>query len=226
MAIRPCAAASLRHVNRDPQGQAGRAGRLPEGAAVRQWPAALGAVPGRVARRSRGVAAAQPAGGAQLAAWADELLPADYFHPQAAFVDGRLVGGSAMISFEVTVPGSRPVRLGGVTSTAVAATHRRRGLLRLMMQAMFDEARERGEPLAGLSASEGTIYGRFGYGPPGVPGGRSSAPRRGSAPRALVAAVLRSPTRRPRGRPGAPFMMPSARAAWVSSPRRRTNGPT
>ncbi len=106
-----------------------------------------------------------PAGPAQLAAWADELLPADYLHPQAAFVDGRLVGGSAMISLEVTVPGSRPVRLGGVTSTAVAATHRRRGLLRLMMQAMFDEARERGEPLAGLSASEGTIYGRFGYGP-------------------------------------------------------------
>ena len=69
-----------------------------------------------------------------------------------------------MISFEVTVPGSLRA-LGRVTSTAVAATHRRRGLLRLMMQAMFDEARERGEPLAGLSASEGTIYGRFGYGP-------------------------------------------------------------
>jgi len=106
-----------------------------------------------------------PAGPAQLAAWADELRPAGYFHPQAAFVDGRLVGGSAMISFEVTVPGCRPVRLGGVTSTAVAATHRRQGLLRLLMQAMFDEAGERGEPLAGLSASEGSIYGRFGFGP-------------------------------------------------------------
>jgi predicted acetyltransferase len=47
----------------------------------------------------------------------------------------------------------------------VIATHRRRGLLRLMMQAMFDEARERGEPLAGLSASEGSIYGRYGFGP-------------------------------------------------------------
>ena len=30
---------------------------------------------------------------------------------------------------------------------------------------MFDEARERGEPLAGLSASEGSIYGRYGFGP-------------------------------------------------------------
>jgi predicted acetyltransferase len=106
-----------------------------------------------------------PASPAQLAAWAGELLPASHFHPQAAFVDGRVVGGSAMISFEVTVPGSRQVPLGGVTSTAVVATHRRRGLLRRMMQAMFDEACERGEPLAGLSASEGSIYGRYGYGP-------------------------------------------------------------
>ena len=106
-----------------------------------------------------------PATAEQLAAWADELREASHVHPQAAFVDGRLVGGSAMISFEVTVPGNRPVPLGGVTSTAVVATHRRRGLLRQLMQAMFDEARDRGEPLAGLSASEGSIYGRFGYGP-------------------------------------------------------------
>jgi predicted acetyltransferase len=34
-----------------------------------------------------------------------------------------------------------------------------------MMQAMFDEALERGEPVAGLSASEGSIYGRFGFSP-------------------------------------------------------------
>lgn len=106
-----------------------------------------------------------PATAAQLATWADELQRASYFHPQAAFADGRLVGGSAMISFEITVPGGRRVPLGGVTSTGVIATHRRRGMLRRMMQAMFDEARGRGEPLAGLSASEGSIYGRFGYGP-------------------------------------------------------------
>ncbi|HEU5420731.1 MAG TPA: GNAT family N-acetyltransferase [Streptosporangiaceae bacterium] len=106
-----------------------------------------------------------PASPAQLEAWADEILLASHFHPQAAFADGRIVGGSAMISFEITVPGNRQVPLGGVTSTAVVATHRRRGLLRQMMQAMLDEARERGEPLAGLSASEGSIYGRYGYGP-------------------------------------------------------------
>src|SRR6202012_1504473 len=90
---------------------------------------------------------------------------ASWLHPQAAFADGQLVGGSAMISFEITVPGDRPVPLGGGTSTGGIATHRRQGLLRRMMQAMFDEAGERGEPLAGLSASEGTIYGRYGFGP-------------------------------------------------------------
>jgi len=106
-----------------------------------------------------------PASAAQLAAWARELRLASHFHPQAAVVDGRVVGGSAMISFEITVPGHRQVPLGGVTSTGVVATHRRRGLLRRMMQAMFEEAAARGEILAGLSASEGSIYGRYGYGP-------------------------------------------------------------
>ncbi|MEV4280003.1 GNAT family N-acetyltransferase [Actinoplanes xinjiangensis] len=89
----------------------------------------------------------------------------DGIHPQAAFVDGKLVGGSAMLSLAITVPGPRVVALGGVTATGVVATHRRRGLLRAMMQAMFDEALGRGEPLAALSASEGGIYGRFGFSP-------------------------------------------------------------
>jgi len=55
--------------------------------------------------------------------------------------------------------------MAGVTGTGVLATHHRRGYLRLMMQAMFDAALERGEPLAMLSASEGSIYGRFGLAP-------------------------------------------------------------
>lgn len=106
----------------------------------------------------------RPASPEQLREWAGEVL-AERCHPQAAFDGDRIVGASAMISFELTVPGGRQVPMGGVTSTAVLATHRRRGLLRRMMQAMFDEAVGRGEPIAGLSASEGTIYGRYGYGP-------------------------------------------------------------
>ncbi|MEV0431174.1 GNAT family N-acetyltransferase [Micromonospora sp. NPDC050495] len=105
-----------------------------------------------------------PATPRQLDVWAAEVMD-DHFHSQAAFVDGKLVGGSAMLSLAITVPGLRTVPFGGVTATAVLATHRRRGLLRGMMQAMFDEALARGEPLAALSASEGSIYGRFGFSP-------------------------------------------------------------
>lgn len=106
-----------------------------------------------------------PAAAAQLEKWADEIIADPVFHSQAAFADGRIVGGSAMLSLEITVSGLRAAPMGGVTSTAVVATHRRRGLLRGIMQAMFDEARGRGEAIAALSASEGGIYGRFGYGP-------------------------------------------------------------
>jgi predicted acetyltransferase len=101
----------------------------------------------------------------QLEAAAEKLMANETFHPQAAFVDGQLVGASAMLSFEITVPGLRQLPMGGVTATGVLATHRRRGLLRAMMQAMFDEALDRGEPIAALSASEGGIYGRFGFSP-------------------------------------------------------------
>ncbi|MEV0790881.1 GNAT family N-acetyltransferase [Kribbella sp. NPDC050459] len=100
----------------------------------------------------------------QLEQDAAELLT-DWFRPQAAFVDGKIAGGSAIVSVEVTVPGGRQVALGGVTSTAVLPTYRRRGLLRQIMGAMLDDCRERGEFLAGLSASEGTIYGRYGFSP-------------------------------------------------------------
>ncbi|MDT0262433.1 GNAT family N-acetyltransferase [Jatrophihabitans lederbergiae] len=92
-------------------------------------------------------------------------LEAPDLHPVAAVVDGRMVGASAMISHELTVPGLLTRPLGGVTSTGVLVTHRRRGLLRHMMQRMFDDALARGESVAGLSASEGSIYGNFGFAP-------------------------------------------------------------
>ncbi|MGW6283001.1 GNAT family N-acetyltransferase [Kribbella sp. NPDC055071] len=105
-----------------------------------------------------------PATANDLQRYAEELQ-ADWIRPQAAFVDGKIAGGSAIVSVELTVPGGRQVRLGGVTSTGVLPTYRRRGLLRKIMTAMLDDCRERGEFVAGLSASEGTIYGRYGFSP-------------------------------------------------------------
>lgn len=83
----------------------------------------------------------------------------------AAFDGDDIVGTCAAFSLEVTAPGSVPVPMGGTTVVTVRSTHRRRRLLRAMMETHLGEIADRGEPLAGLWASEGAIYGRFGYGP-------------------------------------------------------------
>ncbi len=89
------------------------------------------------------------------------LLPLDRTH--AATDDGSIVGGAGAFPFELTVPGG-PLRGAGVTVVGVLPSHRRRGLLRRMMEAQLLDLRERDEPIAALWASEETIYGRFGYG--------------------------------------------------------------
>ncbi|MGP3691229.1 GNAT family N-acetyltransferase [Streptomyces sp. IBSNAI002] len=105
----------------------------------------------------------EPATGEDLAKAAAGLRDVD--RTRAAFVDGRLVGTSQTLSLEVTVPGTGPVPMGGLTAVGVLPTHRRRGLLRDMMRALLDDCHERGEALATLSAAEGSIYGRYGFGP-------------------------------------------------------------
>jgi predicted acetyltransferase len=89
------------------------------------------------------------------------LLPRERVH--AAFDDGSLVATTGAFPFDLTVPGG-PVPCAGVTVVGVLPSHRRRGLLRRLMDAQLRDVRERGEPLAALWASEETIYGRFGYG--------------------------------------------------------------
>src|ERR1700722_1750347 len=81
-----------------------------------------------------------------------------------AFVDGVLCGTARTFPTDLTVPGGF-VKASAVTEVTVLPTHHRQGLLRQMMQAMLDDAIERGEPVAILTASEWQIYGRFGYGP-------------------------------------------------------------
>lgn len=51
-----------------------------------------------------------------------------------------------------------------VTAVTVRTSHRRRGLLRRMMSEDLAVARRDGLAMAALTASEGSIYGRFGYG--------------------------------------------------------------
>ncbi len=80
-----------------------------------------------------------------------------------AIEDGAPIGTCGNLTFRLTVPGGE-VAAAGQTLVGVLPTHRRRGVLRAMMARLFEDARDHGEPVAILWASEGAIYQRFGYG--------------------------------------------------------------
>jgi predicted acetyltransferase len=82
----------------------------------------------------------------------------------AWFDDGRIVATTMAFTRRITVPRGDEVPLAGVTAVAVVPTHRRRGLLTELMRRQLSDIRDAGEPIAALWASEGAIYGRFGYG--------------------------------------------------------------
>jgi predicted acetyltransferase len=77
---------------------------------------------------------------------------------------GAIVGMAGVFAFDMTLPGGAAVPTAGLTWVHVATTHRRQGILTRLMDAVHDDARARGEPLAALGASESSIYERFGYG--------------------------------------------------------------
>ncbi|MCU1669100.1 MAG: family N-acetyltransferase [Blastococcus sp.] len=97
----------------------------------------------------------------------DELTDAlTIIDPERFFIatDGeRIVGVTGDYPFTMTVPGGA-LDVPGVTWVSVDATYRRRGILRELMQRQLTDYREQGVPAAILTASEGGIYGRFGYG--------------------------------------------------------------
>jgi len=78
---------------------------------------------------------------------------------------GDIVGMAHYLDMQLTVPGGAVLPMAGVTIVGVAPTHRRRGILRAMYIELHDRIAQAQYPLAGLTASEGGIYGRFGYGP-------------------------------------------------------------
>lgn len=78
---------------------------------------------------------------------------------------GRIVGSAISTSTAMTLPGGGRPKTAAVVGVGVSPTNRRQGRLRAMMALQLQEFRDRGEPLAVLEASEGGIYGRYGYGP-------------------------------------------------------------
>ncbi|MFN6545287.1 enhanced intracellular survival protein Eis [Mycolicibacterium nivoides] len=79
--------------------------------------------------------------------------------------DGDIVGQSIYIDLTLTVPGGGVLPAAGISYVAVAPTHRRRGILRSMYTELHQRIADAKYPIAALTASEGGIYGRFGYGP-------------------------------------------------------------
>jgi len=78
---------------------------------------------------------------------------------------GQVVGSTGSEHTMMTVPGLHRVPTAMVVAVAVLPSHRRQGRLRTLMRYQLDDIRGRGEIAAALYASEGGIYGRFGYGP-------------------------------------------------------------
>ncbi|MBW1641106.1 GNAT family N-acetyltransferase [Microbacterium resistens] len=64
----------------------------------------------------------------------------------------------------MTVPGGE-IPMWAISAVTVSATHRRRGIARNLLEGELRAAAGAGVPLAGLTASEATIYGRYGFAP-------------------------------------------------------------
>ncbi|MFF0157690.1 GNAT family N-acetyltransferase [Streptomyces sp. NPDC005263] len=149
------------------------------------------------------------------------------------------VGTAGAFSFRLTVPGGASVPAAGVTMVGVAATHRRRGVLRSMMRRQLDDVREWGWPLAVLTASEPAIYGRFGYAAAtycvnvevdtarvrlSVPPGTDDVRLRYAAPADVLDACEAVYARRVPVRPGMLARMPGWKRAAVVDPESRRQG--
>jgi predicted acetyltransferase len=101
-----------------------------------------------------------PVSGAEL----DGVLSLFEWSRSLAAFDGTTpVGITGIYSFQLCVPGGM-LPTAGVTWVGVLPTHRRRGVLRSLMQRQLADIAAGGEPLAALWASEAGIYGRYGYG--------------------------------------------------------------
>jgi predicted acetyltransferase len=98
----------------------------------------------------------------RLRDWAEGF---EFERSLAAFDGDRIVGTGGADSLELTLPGGVVIPVGGLTAIAVLPTHRRRGILRAIIERHFQDCEARGEAVSALLASESVIYGRFGYGP-------------------------------------------------------------
>ncbi|CAN5384813.1 GNAT family N-acetyltransferase [soil metagenome] len=90
-------------------------------------------------------------------AWPERTAIASPHVPVATF--------SSWSGGDLNVGAGHSLPLHMISDVTVSPTHRRRGLMRKLMDDDLHAAAARGHALAGLTATEGSIYGRFGFGP-------------------------------------------------------------
>lgn len=101
-----------------------------------------------------------PAGALQLP-WIGQHLE----RRLAAFDGDRIVGTYRTFPTRLTLPGGASVAVSAVAAVSTLPTHRRRGILRQLLERDVADTVGRGEVASVLHAAEWPIYGRFGYGP-------------------------------------------------------------
>ncbi|HEY5231290.1 MAG TPA: GNAT family N-acetyltransferase, partial [Galbitalea sp.] len=99
----------------------------------------------------------------QIEGFADRRL-CGLWDDAAADAASPIATASSWIA-DVTVPGHRSIPSWAISTITVAPTHRRRGIARNLMEAELRTAAKLGVPVAILTASEATIYERFGFAP-------------------------------------------------------------
>ncbi len=81
-----------------------------------------------------------------------------------AFDGKKIVGTYISFVTDISLPGGTVVSANAISGVTVLPTHRKLGILRRAISTDLNEAKERGDAVAVLRASEFSIYGRFGFG--------------------------------------------------------------
>ena len=96
---------------------------------------------------------------------ADDVTCRGAWLPQGEFGAGP-APVATFASFDKTLnAGHEMLPLRMITDVTTSPAHRRRGLIRRLMLDDLADAAGKGVPIAALTASEATIYGRWGFGP-------------------------------------------------------------
>ena len=79
-------------------------------------------------------------------------------------VSDRIVATGGVDSYSLTLPGGGVIPMAGVAYMTTSVTHRRQGAFSEILSHIHNDARERGDLVSGLWASQSHLYGRFDYG--------------------------------------------------------------